>query len=101
MTTTGCRFGDECIYVHGTHRDEGDHAWTDATPAIVNGKAGVVRVHCMVDSNFPNEILVGLQQADDLDFPTEARLSMEQAAYLLAVLAKAVYYGQPTSGGER
>ena len=88
-----CRFGELCVYADGPHHREGDHAWRDEAPGIVNGQDGTVYVYSLVDGREPNEILVGLQLVDDPDHPMEARLSMEQAAYLLQVLTKAVHYG--------
>ncbi len=102
MTTSvaDCRFGEQCMYADGDHHKDGDHAWTDAAPGIVNGAEGTVYVFSLVDGKFPNEILLGLQLANDPDRPMEARLSMEQAAHLLTLLAQAVHYGQAREVGE-
>jgi len=72
-----------------------EHAWTDAAPAAVGASEGLVYVYSLVDGTTPNKVLIGVQSEADPDHPAEARLTMEQAAHLLAILAQAVHYGLP------
>lgn len=86
-----CRFGDQCVYLDGPHRE---HAWNGTAPATrVNGTEGWVYVFSLADNDeFPNEVLIGLQRPNEESL-AEAALSIEQAARLLTLLAEAVHYG--------
>lgn len=96
--THTCRYADKCMYIDGPHKPEGDHAWTDSTAGVVvNGRSGSVYVYSLYDGEYPIEVLIGVQLDDDPDHPMEARLSVEQAAHLLTLLAQAVHYGQRTA----
>ena len=86
---TVCRYGPECVYLDGPHRE---HAWTDRARARIGGVPGHVYVYSLqADDEFPDQILVGLQQ-DRRDGLGEAKLTIEQAVDLLSKLTKAVCF---------
>lgn len=90
QTSSECRFGDRCMYRDGPHRE---HAWNATAPASrVNGSGGWLYAYSLVDGEFPNEVLIGMQRPDE-EPVAEAALSIEQATELLALLAQAVHYG--------
>jgi hypothetical protein len=78
------------MYLDGPHRE---HAWNATAAATrVNGTDGWLYVYSLCDNEFPNEVLIGMQRPNEESL-AEAALSIEQAAELLVLLAKAVHYG--------